>query len=98
MGFGESLFAFLNEPGSSLRLFPLIRIVCCAIIVLCIVMYVKDVARVHMVVLSFLALGLLGSVQFLVNELEKAGGVKNVIATSGDNGGDVKKEIEGKCD
>jgi ER protein Pkr1 len=51
-------------PGSSLKLVPVINLsVLCLLIVLCCLTYSK-IASIHLVVMSFLALGLLASVNW----------------------------------
>ena len=72
----SSLFAHIMEPGSSLKLLPIIRLAALALIVVCSCMIYMDIGRIHMVVLIALSLGLMGSVQWLVSILEADKGGK----------------------
>ncbi|GMH65928.1 hypothetical protein TrRE_jg10999 [Triparma retinervis] len=79
------------EPGSSLRLLPVIKLCCLAIIALSCTMIYKDIAAFHMYVLIFLACGLWGSVWFLTVALDEAGGPVSTPVTQAGKGGKENK-------
>jgi len=64
----------IMAPGGGVMLIPFVRVVISILLVLCIMGFVADVARIHMVVLGFLSSGLLLSLAMFEREFNK---VKN---------------------
>ena len=69
-----SFFQEVLAPGGGVMLIPFVRFVISLLFVLCIMGFVADVARIHMVVLGFLSAGLLFSLAMFEREFNK---VKN---------------------
>jgi hypothetical protein len=69
----SSWVAQIMQPGGGVLLLPLVRFVI-SLLLICTVgaAVLTDVARIHMIVLSTLAAGLLVSLQFFESELHKA--------------------------
>lgn len=89
----SSLFAHIMEPGSSFKLIPVVRVVSLCLIGICCALFYYDVARVHMVVMIFLAGGLLASVTWLMHLLEEHGGT-----SAAGGGADPKANPQGSGD
>jgi len=64
----------IMAPGGGVMLIPFVRVVISILLVMCIMGFVADVARIHMVVLGFLSSGLLLSLAMFEREFNK---VKN---------------------
>lgn len=69
-----SFFSQLMEPGGGVILIPFVRVVIGALLCLTLVAAFLDVARLHMVILSFLCGGLFLSLQFFESEYKKLSG------------------------
>jgi hypothetical protein len=67
-----SFFTQIMEPGGGVMLLPFVRFVIGCLLCLTIAAAVANVARIHMVVLSILSLGLLLSLQLFESEFKKA--------------------------
>lgn len=59
------------QPGGGVMLLPFVRFVIGILLVLTVVAAVVDVARIHMIILSFLSGGLLISLSFFESEFKK---------------------------
>jgi hypothetical protein len=66
----SAIFNHILTPGSSFALIPVVRVITCILIMVCSTMALYDIARIHMIVMICLALGLLGSVQWLMSIIE----------------------------
>jgi uncharacterized protein involved in cysteine biosynthesis len=79
-----SLIQEIMSPGGGVMLIPFVRVVISILLVLCIMGFVANVARVHMVVLGVLSAGLLFSLSLFEREFEKvrASNSKKVAITS----------------
>jgi predicted RND superfamily exporter protein len=67
-----SLMEHLNEPGSSMKLLPVIQGVTIVLMLMCLAGIYVNVVRIHLMVMLFLGAGLLVSVSFVGREFEKA--------------------------
>ena len=72
----------IMAPGGGVMLIPFVRIVIAILLVMTIMGFVANVARIHMVVLGFLSTGLLVSLSMFEREFNK---VKNRGAPSSSN-------------
>ena len=88
----SSFFAQIMEPGGGVKLLPFVRAVIALLFVLTVVGAIVGVARIHMVILSFLSAGLLASLSFFESEYTKLKSAraqrqqaqgKNTVAASG---------------
>jgi len=70
----SSFFSQLMEPGGGVMLLPFVRMVIGCLLVLTTTAAIVGVARIHMVILSFLSGGLLLSLSFFESEYKKARG------------------------
>ncbi|KAL9186329.1 hypothetical protein ACHAXT_005567 [Thalassiosira profunda] len=59
-----SVIQELLKPGGAIALIPAIRVTILLLLVMVIIMGILDIARIHMVVLSCLSVGLLGSISY----------------------------------
>lgn len=59
------------QPGGGIMLLPFVRFVIGLLLVLTVIAALCDVARIHMVILSFLSGGLLVSLSFFESEFKK---------------------------
>ncbi len=59
------------EPGGGVMLLPFVRTVIAFLLLLCLTAALFDVARIHMLILSFLSGGLLLSLSFFEQEYKK---------------------------
>lgn len=66
-----SFVAQIMQPGGGVMLLPFVRFVIGLLLVLTVIAALLDVARIHMVVLSFLSGGLLISLSFFESEFKK---------------------------
>ena len=66
-----SFISDILAPGGGIMLIPFVRFVISTLLVLCIMGFVADVARIHMVVLGFLSAGLLFSLSMFEREFNK---------------------------
>lgn len=66
-----SFFAQMMEPGGGVLLLPFVRVVIGMLMVLTMIDAIAGVARMHMVILSFLSAGLLISLAFFESEYKK---------------------------
>ena len=69
-----SLISEIMQPGGGVILIPFVRVVIAILLVLTIMGFVANVARIHMVILGCLSAGLLFSLSFFEREFNK---VKN---------------------
>jgi hypothetical protein len=69
-----SMIQEIMAPGGGVMLIPFVRIVIAILLVMTIMGFVANVARIHMVVLGFLSAGLLVSLSMFEREFNK---VKN---------------------
>mmetsp|Transcript_422 Transcript_422/g.581 ORF Transcript_422/g.581 Transcript_422/m.581 type:complete len:93 (-) Transcript_422:213-491(-) len=67
----SSFFAQVMEPGGGVKLLPFVRVVIALLFILTVTGAVVGVARIHMVILSFLSAGLLMSLSFFESEYSK---------------------------
>eukprot|EP00535_Pseudo-nitzschia_heimii_P007862 CAMPEP_0197175386 /NCGR_PEP_ID=MMETSP1423-20130617/1617_1 /TAXON_ID=476441 /ORGANISM="Pseudo-nitzschia heimii, Strain UNC1101" /LENGTH=87 /DNA_ID=CAMNT_0042624529 /DNA_START=15 /DNA_END=278 /DNA_ORIENTATION=- len=67
----SSLIQEIMAPGGGVILIPFVRVVISLLLVLTIMGFVADVARIHMVVLGFLSAGLLFSLSMFEREFNK---------------------------
>ena len=66
-----SMIQEIMAPGGGVMLIPFVRVVISILLVLTIMGFVADVARIHMVVLGFLSAGLLLSLSMFEREFNK---------------------------
>mmetsp|Transcript_34334 Transcript_34334/g.37100 ORF Transcript_34334/g.37100 Transcript_34334/m.37100 type:complete len:89 (-) Transcript_34334:299-565(-) len=66
-----SLIQEIMQPGGGIILIPFVRVVISILLVLTIMGFVANIARIHMVVLGFLGSGLLFSLSMFERELDK---------------------------
>ena len=66
-----SFVSQIMQPGGGVMLLPFVRFVIGILLVLTVVAAVVDVARIHMIILSFLSGGLLISLSFFESEFKK---------------------------
>lgn len=81
------------EPGGGVMLLPFVRTVIALLLVLTMIGAIVGVARIHMVILSFLSAGLLVSLSFFESEYKKARGAAqgSSTETSGSAGKESNK-------
>jgi len=84
-----SLFQKIMQPGAGVMLLPFVRVVISLLLLLTVTAAILGVARIHMVILSFLASGLLSSLYFFEQEYKRMKGVGS--RGTGGNGGTEKK-------
>jgi hypothetical protein len=65
------MLAHLNTPGSSFKLLPYIQGITVVLLLICSGALYLGIAAVHMYVMIFLGLGLLGSITFVASEYDK---------------------------
>jgi hypothetical protein len=82
----SSFFAQIMEPGGGLMLLPFVRVVIGCLLVLTATTGILGVARIHMIILTFLSGGLLASLYFFESEFKKAKG------NASRRGGPIKKD------
>jgi hypothetical protein len=70
------------EPGGGVMLLPFVRTVIAFLLLLCLTAAVFDVARIHMLILSFLSGGLLLSLSFFESEYKKVRRASNSAAVA----------------
>jgi uncharacterized protein involved in cysteine biosynthesis len=68
----SSFFSQIMEPGGGVMLLPFVRLVIGCLLCLTVAAAIAGVARIHMIILSFLSSGLLLSLQFFESEFKKA--------------------------
>jgi hypothetical protein len=66
-----SFFSEIMQPGGGIILIPFVRVIITLLLVLTIMGFIADVARVHMAILSFLSGGLLFSLSMFEREFNK---------------------------
>jgi hypothetical protein len=66
-----SFISQILEPGGGVILLPFVRVVVAMLLVLTMTAAVVNVARIHMIILSVLATGLLASLSFFEIEFKK---------------------------
>lgn len=66
-----SMIQEIMAPGGGVMLIPFVRVVISILLVLTVMGFVADVARIHMVVLGFLSTGLLFSLSMFEREFNK---------------------------
>ena len=84
----SSFFSQILQPGGGIMLLPFIRGVIGLLLLLTTTAAVFDVARIHMVILSFLSAGLLVSLSFFeseYNKVQRSHGSAPVVAGSSSN-------------
>ena len=64
MGFIDEIIDLIFRPGSSLRLIPVINVSILLLLGLLIALSYSKIASIHLIVMTFLALGLLASVNW----------------------------------
>ena len=69
-----SFFSDIMQPGGGVMLIPFVRAVIAVLLCCCIAGAAMDVARIHMIVLSFLSAGLLFSLSLFEKEFNKVHG------------------------
>ena len=69
-----SFFAQIMQPGGGLMLLPFVRTIICCLLALTGTAAFLGVARIHMIVLTILSSGLLGSLYFFESEFKKVNG------------------------
>ena len=69
-----SLISDIMQPGGGIMLLPFVRVIISLLLVLTLAGFCAGVARIHMLVLSFLSAGLLFSLSFFEREFNKARG------------------------
>lgn len=85
----QFLLDLIFQPGSSLKLVPVINIsILCLLVVLCFTTYSK-IAAIHIIVLSSLAVGLLISVNWFYYEYQK-------VIRERDNNDTIEGEVSGQ--
>ena len=99
----SSLFAQIMEPGGGVMLLPFVRVVIGLLMLLTSVAAVLGVARIHMVILSFLSGGLLLSLYFFESEYNKmrgasSGGATTTTTTVKSDGAGSKGKTAAKTD
>ena len=67
----SSFVSQIMQPGGGVMLLPFVRFVIGLLLVLTVIAALLDVARIHMVILSFLSGGLLISLSFFESEFKK---------------------------
>mmetsp|Transcript_30733 Transcript_30733/g.45490 ORF Transcript_30733/g.45490 Transcript_30733/m.45490 type:complete len:99 (+) Transcript_30733:110-406(+) len=67
----SSLMSQLLAPGGGIVLIPFIRIVIGCLMLTCMCAFGMGIARIHMIALSILSAGLLGSLSFFESEYNK---------------------------
>lgn len=73
MDFGQLILDLIFQPGSSIRLIPVINLSVLLLIGLLFVLGTySDVGKIHLYILSFLSLGLLTTVNWFYYEFNKA--------------------------
>ena len=70
------------EPGGGVMLLPFVRTVIVFLLLLCLAAALFDVARIHMLILSFLSAGLLVSLSFFESEYNKMRGSYHTPSSS----------------
>lgn len=76
-----SLFAEIMQPGGGLILIPFVRAVIALLLCCCLAGAIVGVARIHMIVLSFLSAGLLFSLGLFEREFQKVHGSSSSAAS-----------------
>ena len=95
-----TFFKQLMEPGGGVMLIPFVRVVIFTLLCLTLLAAFLDVARLHMVILSFLCGGLFLSLQFFESEYNKLKSGRSSASSSSQGGGpknanaadDIKKK------
>ena len=67
----SNFVAQIMQPGGGVMLLPFVRVVISILLLLTVAAAVMDVARIHMIILSFLSGGLLISLSFFESEFKK---------------------------
>lgn len=93
-----SFISQLMEPGGGVLLLPFVRVVISLLLILTLGAAFVDVARIHMIVLSFLSSGLLVSLWFFEKEFNKAKGKSSRSSSSNATGVPSQKTQAGKTD
>ena len=86
------------EPGGGVMLLPFVRMVIGCLLVLTTTAAIVGVARIHMVILSFLSGGLLLSLSFFESEYKKARGGSSTAPTQDDKKKPGKSAAAAKTD
>ena len=74
-----------------MKLIPFIKCVVICLLVVCMATFIAGVARIHMFILSCLSAGLLCSLVFFENALNRAKVNSRAKLAKDDGGGEVKK-------
>ena len=69
-----SFITDLLSPGGGMQLIPFIRVVVMLLFAICLACFVAGVARIHMLIMSFLSAGLLVSLSFFQAEFNRVNG------------------------
>jgi uncharacterized protein involved in cysteine biosynthesis len=95
----SSFISQIMEPGGGFMLLPFVRLVIALLMVLTVTSAVFGVARIHMIILSFLSGGLLLSLSFFESEFNKMrGGPSRETSTMSDDEVKPKKGGAAKTD
>ena len=79
----NSFVSQIMQPGGGVMLLPFVRFVIGILLILTVIAAILDVARIHMVILSFLSGGLLVSLSFFESEFKKVRAARNSDTTGG---------------
>jgi ER protein Pkr1 len=92
-----SFFAQIMEPGGGIMLLPFVRMVIGCLLALTTTTAILGVARIHMIILSFLSAGLLASLHFFESEVKRvrsysSQSYSNAAAVTNDDGSKNKSD------
>jgi hypothetical protein len=77
----------IMQPGGGVMLLPFVRFVIAILLILTVVAALLDVARIHMIILSFLSGGLLISLSFFESEFNKVRAARSGTTSESSNTG-----------
>lgn len=83
----SSFVAQIMQPGGGVMLLPFVRFVIGLLLVLTVLAALVGIARIHMVILSFLSGGLLVSLSFFESEFNKVRGARQGGSSASTAGG-----------
>eukprot|EP01082_Thalassiosira_pseudonana_P002287 g2050.t1 g2050 contig11:612374-613105(-) len=93
----SSFISELLKPGGGIALIPFIRMTIATLLLMVVIMFIADIARIHMVILAFLAGGLLASISWFEkawNDVQRSrseGGASATSSTVSSAGGKEEK-------
>ncbi|CAN0144276.1 unnamed protein product, partial [Ectocarpus sp. 12 AP-2014] len=70
-GLGQWLVDLVMKPGSSVQLVPFINGVLCILVALLVYVAASGEGSIHVYVMGFLSIGLMGSVNWFISEFRK---------------------------